>query len=154
MVVAALLSTLPASTMEYQRQRVSWNHVVAKRKNIASQTTKSPSRAYPAARRDHQCPFAELKPCLTRIAVDARTRSHTDQRKSTMQLYAIDRLATKISHKKNPRDELGLLRLVQQGGTWDRTHTQRASDTMVMPTVSIAGLPILTSSTSFGYVQH
>ena len=48
---------------------------------------------------------------------DARTRAHANQRHSSMGLYAVDQLATNAAAKRMPRDDLGILRLIQQGAT-------------------------------------
>ena len=76
-----------------------------------------------------ECPFQDLYPTIARIATQARTLAHTDQRRLTTNLYDIDRVATNSSRKKHPKAELGLLRLVQQGATWDKMHNHKSGNT-------------------------
>ena len=76
-----------------------------------------------------ECPFQDLYPTIARIAAQARTLSHTDQRKLSTNLFDIDRIATNASGKQHPRAEVGLLKVVQQGASWDKKHTAKAGTT-------------------------
>ena len=70
-----------------------------------------------------ECLMCELKPAINNLFKHARTRADANSRKSTTGLFAIDEVVANAFAKKTPDDELGLLRLIQQGATWDRVVT-------------------------------
>ena len=76
-----------------------------------------------------KCPLQKLKPAVTIIATSARTRASQGKRKLNENLYEIDKLATNVSNKRLPRDERGILRLIQQGAAWDRVMTSKTGYT-------------------------
>ena len=76
-----------------------------------------------------QCPLKELKPTLTRIATNARIISCTNQRKTSTMLHEIIQKATNVSLKSRTHDEQGIIKMVQQGATWDKEHTARSGYT-------------------------
>ena len=63
---------------------------------------------------------------MTRIATTARTMSCTDQRKTSTNLHNIDHAATNISLKTLPPDEQGMIKMSEQGATWDKNHTTKS----------------------------
>ena len=46
-------------------------------------------------------------------------------RKTSTNLHNIDKLATNISIRKLQQDSCGILRMIQQGATWDRSLTAK-----------------------------
>ena len=68
----------------------------------------------------------ELKMVATRVANNARALSCKDQRKISRQLHSIDQRATNACLKNRPNDEQGMIKMVQQGATWDKKHTAKS----------------------------
>ena len=67
-----------------------------------------------------ECPLQELRPTFSRIARQARTKACTDCRKSSRNLVDLDIAATTCTYKKLTSDEIGIVKMVQQGATWDK----------------------------------
>ena len=71
------------------------------------------------------CPHQELKPADTHLANQARTEGSINQRKSNIDLQSIDKLATNASDRRLMAGEKRLLKMVQQGASFDRRMTSR-----------------------------
>ena len=72
------------------------------------------------------CPVLELKPAVRRIAADARTSANANVRKISTHLHTIDHLATTATYVHLPPDHAGVLRMIQQGATWDASLVAKA----------------------------
>ena len=72
------------------------------------------------------CPFHELKPAIRRIAANARTKANANSRKICTHLHHIDHRITTASYQHLDKDHAGIVRMIQQGATWDPSMAAKA----------------------------
>ena len=79
-----------------------------------------------------ECPIQEIKPKVMHTVTAARTKANDGKRKIKQGLWEIDTRATNASRKHLAKDEQGLLRVVQQGASWDKgiPHSSATTKTM------------------------
>ena len=73
------------------------------------------------------CPVQLVRPTMARIARQARTKENADRRKTSEKIDDIDVAATTSSFRPLCKEEAGILRMVQQGSTWDRKQVAAAN---------------------------